>query len=56
MAKNDNLTPEEKEILDSYDRGEWRPVSDQNGQIAKYKKIARNTLRRARPDTPKRKR
>ena len=40
------LDDEEKDILASYDRGEWRPVKDQQEEIKKLGEYARNTLRK----------
>ena len=41
-----NLTKEEKEILESYERGEWRPVKNMKAELAKLRKAARATLRK----------
>ena len=40
------LKEEEKDILDSYDRGEWRPVKNQKKEIKKLQQYARNTLQK----------
>jgi len=40
------LKDEEKDILDSYDRGEWRPVKNQKQEIRKLQQHARNTLQK----------
>jgi predicted DNA binding CopG/RHH family protein len=40
------LKDEEKDILDSYDRGEWRPVKNQKQEIRKLQQYARNTLQK----------
>ena len=40
------LNDEEKDILDSYDRGEWRPVKKRKQEIKKLQKYARNTLQK----------
>ena len=40
------LKDEEKDILDSYDRGEWRPVKNQKQEIKKLQQYARNTLQK----------
>jgi len=37
---------EERDILDSYDRGEWRPVKNQKQEIKKLQQYARNTLQK----------
>ena len=39
------LDEEEKDILDSYERGEWRPVKNPK-QIKKLSEYARNTLQK----------
>ena len=45
MAKI-KLNKEEKDILDSYERGEWRSVKNLKGEIRKHKEYARQTLRK----------
>ena len=40
------LDEEEKEILESFERGEWRPVRNQKQEIRKLREAARNTLRK----------
>lgn len=40
------LDEEEKDILDSYDRGEWRPVKNPKAEIKKLREYARNTLQK----------
>jgi predicted DNA binding CopG/RHH family protein len=40
------LTKEEKEILDSFERGEWVPVSDLSKRRKELAEYARNTLRK----------
>jgi predicted DNA binding CopG/RHH family protein len=40
------LDDEEKTILESYDRGEWRPVKNRKQEIKKLKEYARNTLQK----------
>ena len=40
------LNDEEKDILDSYDRGEWKPVKKRKQEIKKLQKYARNTLQK----------
>ncbi len=37
---------EEKDILESYERGEWRPIKNQKGEIKKLREYARNTLQK----------
>lgn len=45
---NIELDEEEREILESYERGEWVPVADQEAVIARFKTAAANTLRKDR--------
>jgi len=40
------LDDEEKDILESYDRGEWRPGKNRKQEIKKLKEYARNTLQK----------
>jgi predicted DNA binding CopG/RHH family protein len=40
------LDDEEKDILGSYERGEWVPVTDPNQEIKKLQQYARNTLQK----------
>jgi predicted DNA binding CopG/RHH family protein len=42
--KNRALSDEEKNILDSYDRGEWKPVKNPKQEIKKLREYATNTL------------
>ena len=44
--KNIILNDEEKDFLDSYDRGEWRPVKNPKQEIRKLQGHARNTLQK----------
>jgi predicted DNA binding CopG/RHH family protein len=48
MEKNmkTKLTKEEKEILDSFERGEWAPVADLSKRKKELAEYARNTLRK----------
>lgn len=46
--KATKLTKEEKEILDSYERGEWVPVKDFTKRKAELMRYARNTLKKDR--------
>jgi predicted DNA binding CopG/RHH family protein len=43
MSKH-TLDSEEKALLESFDRGEWRPVKNKAAEITRLQKIARNTL------------
>ena len=38
------LDKEEQDILDSFERGEWRPVANRRQEIARHVAYARNTL------------
>ena len=40
------LNAEEKDILESYDRGEWRPIKNPKAEIKKLGEYARNTLQK----------
>ena len=40
------LDVEEKDILESYERGEWVSVKNPKKEIAKLRKYARNTLQK----------
>jgi predicted DNA binding CopG/RHH family protein len=40
------LTKEEKEILDSFEKGEWIPVADLSKRRKELARYARNTLRK----------
>jgi predicted DNA binding CopG/RHH family protein len=40
------LTKEEKEILDSFEKGEWVPVTDLSKRRKELAEYARNTLRK----------
>ena len=45
MAKP-KLDKEEKDLLDSYERGEWKSVENLNREIEKHQKYARQTLKK----------
>jgi predicted DNA binding CopG/RHH family protein len=38
------LDKEEQDILDSFERGEWKPVANRRQEIARHVAYARNTL------------
>jgi len=40
------LDDEEKDIIASYERGEWRPVRNQRQEIKKLQAYAKNTLQK----------
>ncbi len=41
-----NLDPEEKDILDSFEKNEWQPVSDLASETENYREAARTTFRK----------
>ena len=40
------LDPEEKDVVESFDRGEWQPVKAPEAEIARYQEYARATFRK----------
>jgi len=40
------LNKEEKDILDSFERGEWKQVKNVKAEIKKHQEYARNTLKK----------
>jgi len=42
--KKTKLDPEEQDILDSFERGEWTPAANQKQEIARHMQYAKNTL------------
>ncbi len=40
------LTKEEKDILDSVERGEWKRIPNFEKEAARYEKVARATMRK----------
>ncbi len=42
------LDPDEKGLLNSFERGEWQAVRDSRREIARHQRYASNTLRRDR--------
>ncbi len=40
------LDGEEKELLDSFDRGEWRQVADSDTEVKRYREYARSTFKK----------
>ena len=45
--KKQTMDLEEREILESYERDEWRPVKNGSSEIAKLQQYARNTLQKS---------
>lgn len=46
MKNEANVSKEEKEILDSFENGEWEPVSDKESELNRYSRYARETLKK----------
>lgn len=44
--KKTMLDEEEKDILESYERGEWKPIKNTKAEIKKLREYARNTLQK----------
>lgn len=42
----DNLNPEERDILESFERGEWQRTPKVADEIERHQQYARNTLRK----------
>jgi len=42
--KKVKLDKEEQDVLDSFERDEWSPVANQNREIARHVRYARNTI------------
>ena len=40
------LDAEEKDILESYERGEWQPIKNPKAEIKKLREYAKNTLQK----------
>jgi len=40
------LDPEEKDLLKSYEQGEWQPVKESAAETQRYRSYARATLRK----------
>ena len=40
------LDSDEREILDSFERGEWKPVEDLESEIRRHQEYARNSLKK----------
>jgi len=41
-----NVNKEEKDILGSYEQGQWRPVKNRKREVKKLQQYAQNTLRK----------
>jgi predicted DNA binding CopG/RHH family protein len=44
--KKTTLDPQEKKLLDSFERGEWNPVKHRAAEMAKLQQYARHTLQK----------
>ena len=42
------LTKEERDIARSFDRGEWKPVPNEKGEMRRYQSYARDALQKSR--------
>lgn len=42
------LNKDEKELSRSYERGEWKPVSNRKGEIRRYQSYVRDALQKSR--------
>ncbi len=41
-----NMTSEEKDILDSFEKGQWQPVKNRKREVKRLQQYARNTLQK----------
>ena len=48
------LDPDEKELLESFERGEWTPIKHREVEMAKLQDYARNTLQKNKRPCPRR--
>jgi predicted DNA binding CopG/RHH family protein len=46
MSGPNRLTTEEQDLLDSFERGEWRSVENVDREIEHYREVAKNTFRK----------
>jgi predicted DNA binding CopG/RHH family protein len=44
--KKQTMDPEEREILESYERNEWHPIKTRGAEIARLQNYARNNLQK----------
>ena len=40
------MDKEEQDLLESFEKGEWLPVADQESEIRRHQQYARNTLKK----------
>jgi len=43
---NRKLSKEEKELLESYNNGEWEKIPDHEKELKKYRELAQNSLKK----------
>jgi len=43
---NRKLSKEEKELLESYNNGEWKKIPDHEKELKKYRELAQNSLKK----------
>ena len=41
------IDKEEKEIIESFEKGDWRPIEDLQHEIKKLKRVAKNTAKKS---------
>lgn len=41
-----DFTAEEKELLESFEKNEWKPVKGKKGKISQYQQIAKSTFKK----------
>lgn len=46
MRHKINLDMEEKDILDSFENGEWEPIADKEAELNRYSIYAKETLKK----------
>ena len=44
--KDLNLNSEEKELLESYNKGEWEKFSDHENELKKFRELASDSLKK----------
>ena len=42
------LDPEEQDLLDSFERGEWQSIAGRKGEVERYRDYARTTFKKDR--------
>ena len=46
MRKDIRLNEEEKDLLESFEKGEWQPIQDKEKEINRYSSYAKATLKK----------